>query len=82
VTYLRIASAPVTQTVKVHDGRAYYSTPYFCDWAVDDLKAAVPAHARRWDGASKTWSVEVKYLDAIKAMAGAFGPVEVEEVDE
>jgi hypothetical protein len=82
VTYLRIASTPVTQIIKVRNGRAYYSTPYFCGWAVDDLKAAVPAHARRWDGASKTWSVEIAYLDAIKAMADAFGPVEVEEATE
>ena len=82
MTYLRIASAPVAQTVKVHDGRAYYSTPYFCGWAIDDLKAAVPWQSRHWDGASKTWSVEVEYLDALAAMAGTFGPVEVEEVDE
>ena len=82
MTYLHIASKKETQTVTVADGRATWRSPFYRGWAIDDLKAAVPANARRWDGASKTWSVEVKYLDALAAMAGTFGPVEVEEVDE
>ena len=80
MAYLVIASEKLTQMVYVRtDGYAYFTTPGFCDWAVDDLKAAVPLQARKWDKASKTWSVKIEYLNALIELADTFGPVEVEE---
>ena len=78
MAYLVVSSTKQTQTVSIRtDGYAYFSTPGFKEWAIDDLKAAVPLQARKWDKASKTWSVKVEYLDALTEMADAFGPVEV-----
>ena len=72
---LHIASAKVTQVVRIRDGRAYYSTPFPKDWAVGDFKTAVPYSARDWNGSS--WSCELKYKDALITLASEFGPVEV-----
>ena len=79
MAYLVISSAKVQRTVLVKDSRAFFSTPYLCDYALDEFKAAVPWQERKWDPKTKTWSVQVKHLDALKAFAAAFGPVEVKE---
>ena len=82
MAYLRIASEQVTQVIYVRGNRGYYSTPFYKGWALDDFKKAVPWQARSWDGSSKTWSCELKYLDALKALAFEFGPIEVKDSDE
>ena len=79
MAYLVISSKKVTRTIHVKDGRAFFSTPYCCDYALDNFKTAVPWQERKWEPTTKTWSVQVKHLDALKEFAAAFGPVEVQE---
>jgi len=72
-----ISSEKVIQVVHTNDTQAYYSTPYYEEWAVEDFKAAVPWQSRLWNPATKTWTASIEYLDALKNLADAFGPVEI-----
>ena len=74
-----IASEKVTQVVQVANGHASYHPPYYEQWAVDDFKSAVPWRERTWHPDTKTWSCAIEYMEAFKALADTFGPVEVEE---
>jgi hypothetical protein len=41
---------------------------------IDELKRAIPAGARVWESATKTWYVNFSYLDALESVAKRFFP--------
>ena len=52
----------------------------FDQWLVDELKAQVPVHARKYDPTSKAWTITPTYAStAFRLMSAVFPDVEVVE---
>ena len=62
MTYLVITRTKPDVEITIASGWATFVSPWYDEFFLDDLKAAVPGSARRWDGATKAWSVKRAYL--------------------
>lgn len=74
------SSAQIKTFKNASDGRIFYGlqTPYNAEF-VDELKAALPAAARKWDATRKCWIVAEAALPTVKPIFDKYFGPEAEE---